>query len=327
MRNLIVDANNRFIASYIVNPCINTNGNPVGGIQGFLSTLQKSIKEIQPDRVFIIWDGPGGSQRRRRLNENYKDGRKPPQPQKSADHLSEKEREENYKWQQYHIMSLLNSLPVIQTCIEGIEADDVIAFLCKELKEQQKVIVSADKDFYQLQDENTIVSRPTQKQVKTMDDVLEEYAIHPNNFAIARAVDGDKSDAIEGVKGVGQKSLARAFSDLKNAKKIDFSDIKIKCLEEMNKKKYKKIYEKVYDNMDLIQDNYAIMQLTDIIFSIQKQEQIRMMLKDDLLLMFDRLAFIKEFSELYLGDINAYKSLMLNCTHLHNKSKERKQIE
>ena len=66
--------------------------------------------------------------------------------------------------------------------------------------------ISNDQDFLQLCDDKTILLRPGKKeQVLNKKKVLEEYGIHPRNFAWARAVVGDKSDNLEGVRGLGLK--------------------------------------------------------------------------------------------------------------------------
>ena len=67
-RVLIIDGTNAFYRSYIVNPTIAKNGQPIGGVIGFLKSLQKLIRETKPDQVVVCWDGAGGSQRRRSIN-------------------------------------------------------------------------------------------------------------------------------------------------------------------------------------------------------------------------------------------------------------------
>ena len=77
MRYMIIDSLNQFLRSLVVNPTISPNGQPVGGIVGYMKTLQKLSREIKPDRIIVCWDGKDGSTRRRIDNKNYKEGRKP----------------------------------------------------------------------------------------------------------------------------------------------------------------------------------------------------------------------------------------------------------
>ena len=75
-RVLIIDGLNMYLRAYIVNPSMTSNGNPVGGVVGFIGMLNKLFREMKPTQVVICWDGPGGSQRRRELIKEYKSGRK-----------------------------------------------------------------------------------------------------------------------------------------------------------------------------------------------------------------------------------------------------------
>ena len=76
-RVLVIDALNMYFRSYIVDPSLSTNGQPIGGVKGFLKILQKLVRETKPDEVVVVWDGPGGSRKRKTMNKNYKEGRKP----------------------------------------------------------------------------------------------------------------------------------------------------------------------------------------------------------------------------------------------------------
>ena len=108
-------------------------------------------------------------------------------------------------------MEYLNELPVIQFRFDEIEADDVISYVSRLPHYQgwQKVIVSNDKDFIQLCDDETVLFRPTQKAVHNKNNVVEQFDIHPRNFALARAIAGDASDNLVGVPRAGLKSIAK----------------------------------------------------------------------------------------------------------------------
>ena len=76
-RVLIVDGLNLYLRAFAVNGALNDNGVPVGGLTGFLRSLAYAIRETNPTRVIIAYDGAGGSQRRRKLCPEYKSNRKP----------------------------------------------------------------------------------------------------------------------------------------------------------------------------------------------------------------------------------------------------------
>ena len=58
-RVMIIDALNAYFRAYIVDPSMSTNGQPIGGVKGFLKILQKLVRENKPDMVVVVWDGPG----------------------------------------------------------------------------------------------------------------------------------------------------------------------------------------------------------------------------------------------------------------------------
>ena len=220
MRYMIIDSLNQFLRSLVVNPTLSPNGQRIGGIVGYMKTLQKLSREIKPDRIIVCWDGQGGSARRRSENKNYKEGRKPLRLNWNND-LDEEATLKNKLWQTSRLMEYLNHLPVCQLMFASTEADDIVSIVCKELPNDQKVIVSSDKDFYQLLDDKTIIFRPVQNELINRKKILEDFGIHPNNFAISRAISGDNSDNLSGVKGAGLATVAKRLPFLKEEKRSE----------------------------------------------------------------------------------------------------------
>ena len=257
---LLIDGLNMFIRSYIVNPTLDRHGNPIGGCIGFLKSLQKVCKKFEPKEIIIAWDGHEGSQRKKSLNKNYKEGRGPIRFNRRLIELSPEEQTKNKAYQLIRLMEYLNEMPVIQISIDYVEADDVIAYGARHLLYSfwNKVIVSSDKDFYQLCDDYTSVYRPIQNKVVTKQSILDEHKIHPNNFALARAIAGDPSDNLPGVGGVGLKTIAKRFPFMANEEEYDSETIVKNC--RMQGKKLK-LHENIIGSADLIKSNYKIMQL------------------------------------------------------------------
>lgn len=280
-RLMIVDAQNQFMRSYIVNPSMSPNGDPIGGVVGFMKILNKLCRQIQPDEFVIVWDGAGGSQKRKAINKNYKEGRKPPKLNRFANTMSFNETEQNKLWQQARAIEYVNCTPMIQFREDKVEADDIVAFVNQSdhYSDWQKVIVSSDKDFIQLLDEKTILFRPTQDEVLNSARVLDTAEIHPRNFVLARSIDGDKSDNLKGVPGVGMKSIAKSFPFLSEDTDYTLSDIESHCAAQLLETNLK-IYQKVLDNMSLIRQNYKIMQLSSPNISIQMANRVRSTLSD-----------------------------------------------
>jgi len=259
-RVMIVDALNAYFRAFIVNPSLSVHGQPIGGLKGFLGILQKLCRDIKPDTVMIIWDGPGGSRKRREQNKNYKEGRKPIRVNRQTD-LTDEQQRANMAWQQLRLMEYLNELPVVQLRFDEVEADDVIAYATQveQFKGWQKVIISSDKDFIQLCDDETVLYRPIQKVFLNAKRVVEEYGIHPANFALARAISGDKSDNLKGVGGVGMKTVAKRFPFLSEEKAHNISSLIEHCGEMKEEKA--KVYQTIQENVGVIEQNYKLMQL------------------------------------------------------------------
>jgi len=257
---MIIDALNMFLRSYVVNPSLNSNGEPIGGFYGFLKSLQKCIREIDPDEVHICWDGPGGAKRKRAENKGYKEGRKPVKMNWNYEHLTDDDKMKNKVWQQLRLVEYLETIPVKQYIYEGIEADDVIAYLCgsEKTKDAVKVIVSNDKDFLQLCSKDTILYRPISDKFETFKTVVEDYKIHPTNMALARAVEGDKSDNLPGVRGIGIKTLVKAFPVLSES---DFYGVDALLRDCKKEEKPKAVHTKLLESKQLLESNYKMMQL------------------------------------------------------------------
>jgi DNA polymerase-1 len=174
--------------------------------------------------------------------------------------LSPEEQTKNKAYQLIRLMEYLNEMPIIQISIDYVEADDVIAYAARHVLYGfwDKIIVSSDKDFFQLCDKYTSIYRPIQDKVVTKQTILDEFKIHPNNFALARAVAGDPSDNLPGVAGVGLKTVAKRFSFLANEEEYDSEAVIKNC--KMQGKKLK-LHENIIKSSDLIKNNYKIMQL------------------------------------------------------------------
>jgi 5'-3' exonuclease len=278
-RILIIDALNMYFRAYIVDPSLSTNGQPIGGTKGFLKILQKLTRETKPDQIVIAWDGAGGSQRRKSVDKNYKEGRKPIRLNREIRNLSENEEMENKIWQQTRLVEYLNCMPICQIMLPAIEADDVIAHVVgmPSLKGWQKVIVSSDKDFYQLCDDETVLHRPIQKVVLNKLRIVEEHGIHPLNFALARAVAGDKSDNLKGVGGVGLATISKRFPFLAEEKSYTIDELVDYCDDCENKLK---VHHNILAGRDIIEKNYRLMQLYSPSLSPQAKNIIRHTVED-----------------------------------------------
>ena len=281
-RLMVIDSLNLFIRNYVVCPELSSNGQPIGGMIGYLRSLQKYIREVKPDEIIIVWDGPGGSRKKKSIISNYKEGRAPIRLNRNIKVLSEEQEMENKVWQQYRLIDYLNNFPIMQFLETDIEADDLISFVVQHHKyaDWQKIIVSSDKDFIQLCNSSTILFRPIQKEYLTWKKVVEEYAIHPTNFAVARSMAGDKSDNIPGIPGVGLKTISKFLPVLCEDRDVLFDEIAEKCRQKIDEGAKTKFFQSVLDNMDLIRNNYRGTQLYSPNISVHVAQKTRNTIKD-----------------------------------------------
>ena len=267
---LSIDLMNMFVRNFSAVRLTNDNGEHVGGAFGTLNSLQSQIKKHNPDIVSVVWEGKGSSERRRRTLKEYKEGRKFRGLNRHFEYSQEDETV-SFARQLQLLKECLDLLPVYQPAVQYLEADDQIAYSCRTFfKDETKVIVSTDRDFFQLVDSNTTIYRP----VKTKENpkgetidlnyMVEKELVFPPNYALLKAIVGDKSDNITGISGVGEKSAKRDFPLLSVNEDMGIDDI----LEYANSQKNSK-YQKYIDNEELLRLNYRIVQLLDIEVNVQ----------------------------------------------------------
>jgi len=273
-RVLIIDALNAYLRAYIVNPSLSLNGQPIGGIKGFFMILQKLVRESSPDEVMVIWDGPDGSRKRKTMDKNYKSGRKPIKLNRAFHNLTDDEELKNKIWQQTRLIEYLNEMPIVQAMIPEVEADDIIAYVSRlpYYKGWQKLIVSNDKDFMQVCDDETILLRPVKGEYLNIRRIIEQTGVHPTNMALARAIIGDSSDNLPGIRGVGFGTVKKRLSFLSEEKTYNIDDVIEHCESVESDLKF---YSNIVEGKDLIEHNYKMMQLYAPQMSIQSKIHVK----------------------------------------------------
>jgi DNA polymerase-1 len=191
---LVVDGLNQFIRTWIAVPTLSANGDHVGGVTGFLTSLGYAIKLLRPTRVIVVFDGKGGSQRRRDIYPEYKNNRKVSvRVNRAYEEMSDpKTEQEAMINQMVKLIDFLRSLPVSVISIDYIEADDAIAYIATQMYSTSKItIMSGDKDFIQLINDRVCIWSPIKKKIYGVQDVINEYGVHPTNFIYYRILEGD----------------------------------------------------------------------------------------------------------------------------------------
>ena len=247
---LIIDGLNTFIRVFSVIPTTNDDGIHVGGIVGFLRSIGYTINMFRPTRVIIVFDGKGGSTRRRKIYPEYKQNRKTEyRVNRTYDFASQEDEKQNMIMQLQRIVEYLDTLPVTVLSYDNIEADDTIGYLCRQvLTDSNITIMSTDKDFLQLANGRIKIWSPTKKKMYDESAVLDEYGISSHNLIWYRVIDGDKSDNIKGVKGLGLKTIQKKLPFLSENRIVNIDEI----------------ITKLPESKDIIEFNYKLKQLTDV---------------------------------------------------------------
>ena len=211
-RVLLIDGLNLFFRNFAMMNIVNSQGVHVGGLGGFIRSLGSLINQIQPTSVFVVFDGMGSSTNRKNLLPEYKSGRNQHRIT-NWEVFEDLEDEDDAKINQIvRIAHYLKCLPVKTVAIDKAEADDIIAYYSDILPKTYNskcFIVSSDKDFIQLINDNVIVYRPIEKEYYTKDTVKEKFGVLTENFILYKTLLGDNSDKIAGVKGLGIKGLLK----------------------------------------------------------------------------------------------------------------------
>lgn len=273
---MVFDGLNTFIRSFGATPAYNEDGDHIGGITGFLYSVGKTVRDFKPTRCVIVFDGRGGSARRKKIYGDYKANRANKTKLRRHDHHDStiEDEQESMRHQFSRLVSYLDNLPVTFMAIDGIEADDAIAYIAQMYEEtcNKITIVSTDRDFYQLVDDRIQVWSPIKKKMYDVDAVHEEFGVHPNNMVIYRSFTGDASDNIPGVNGIGPKTILKLIPELAQPAEYSVDALLDKS---RNNLKESKSYQKILDNARIIAQNYQLMNIKLLDIPAQTASKIR----------------------------------------------------
>ena len=206
---VVIDGNSVFYREFYALPVSmkNGKGEPTNAIFGFTNQLIKIIKEINPTHIAVSFDVSKHTFRNEIYSE-YKATRKP-----MPDEL---------RCQFEPLKKLLTLMGIKYIQKEGLEGDDIVGTLSKMFK-VPTIIITGDRDTFQLIDDTTVVylNKKGLSDVKVMDNdsMREIYGVSPDEFVYVKALAGDTSDNIPGVKGVGEKTaleLVKTYGNLDN---------------------------------------------------------------------------------------------------------------
>jgi DNA polymerase-1 len=207
IKTLLIDGDNLFkIGFYGVKELYN-GGDHLGGIYHFINTIRKLLEEHNHDKVIIFWDGESNSSIRKSIYPQYKANRRQDMNEfKYESYLQQKSRVKQY----------LEEIFVRQVEMTNNEADDLIAYYTKLSVDEEIIIFSADKDLTQLISERVTIYSPTSKQYYRYGDMItiNKVNIPHQNVLLTKILTGDKSDNIDGIELLGEKTLVKLFPQM-----------------------------------------------------------------------------------------------------------------
>jgi len=208
-KTLLVDGDNLFKIGFHGAKNYFNDGSHVGGVFHFINTLRKFLEEHNHDKVVVFWDAESNSSTRKKIYPRYKENRR--------SEINEFKLE-SYFIQKNRVKQYLEEVFVRQIEVVNNEADDLIAYYCKMATDEKIIVFSADKDLTQLISDNVTIYSPVSKiYIKNGDKVLiNKVEILHENVLVCKVFTGDKSDNIDGIEGLGEKTLVKFFPELQD---------------------------------------------------------------------------------------------------------------
>lgn len=211
---ILVDGNNLLFRSYYAtaytgNIMRNSKGFPTNGLYGFVNMINKIIMEEDPKYMIVAFDV--GKTFRHEKYERYKDGRR--------------ETPEDLKLQFPKAKEILTAMGIKYIECPNYEADDIIGTIaswCEKDDNYEALIVSSDKDLLQLISDETTVKllKPKDYIMMNKKTFIDTYGFEPIKMIDLKALMGDASDNIPGVKGIGEKGAIKLICENGSLDKI-----------------------------------------------------------------------------------------------------------
>lgn len=236
---LIDGSTNIYRAYHALRNLANAKGFPTNAVYGFTSMLVKLLQECHPHYLGIVFDAKGPTFRHEMYNE-YKATR-PGMPDDLVIQLP-------------YIKKIIEGFSIKSYEFEGYEADDIIGTLAKKAGAMgiPTVIVSVDKDFFQLIDAHITLLNPVTNIFVGVNEVQERFGVTPDKVIELFGLCGDASDNVPGVAGIGEKTattLIQKYGSIKNV---------YEHLEEITQKSLREKLAQGFENACLSKDLVTI---------------------------------------------------------------------
>jgi DNA polymerase-1 len=248
----------------------NSKSQDTTAIYVFLRHLRMLVSNEQPEEVYIIFDF-GRDVRKKAMYKDYKANRDIDLSSLAGYDLTVKLNEiESHKRQKQVIIELLKTLPVKIIIVKQIEGDSLIAFATHHFVNRGKsvTVVSNDKDFYQLLDNDKIkIFNPHKKLYIDKLNISEIFPVKNlpiSSYRLYKAIRGDSSDNIKGIERFGDKTIQKMFDMIHET-----TQSYPKTVDELYACIPEKFSKKFADQKDRLETNFKLVDLIDTDFSPQ----------------------------------------------------------
>lgn len=265
---LLVDGNSLLKTSYHgAKNEYNMVGEHIGGIYAFMTIIRKIILSDVYDRVFVFWDGEFSGKLRNDIYPIYKANR-----QKNYE-KGTKPQDESLLIQRLKIKSYLEELCIRQYEDSEVEADDCIAFICCNLKSNQKAtILSNDSDLLILLNDQVDVYLTRFKEKINKKNFSNYFNYFYSNLLLIKILCGDKGDNIKGIKLLTEEKLFEIMPEIKE-KEVTLNQV----LEKVNKLKNDRVanglktlqlYENIINQISLGPNNGEVFRINNLLINL-----------------------------------------------------------
>lgn len=271
-RIIYVDGFNYFYRAFSKDKTsTNSDGEAIGGVITFMRQLFSTINYLKPLHVVICFDGDSAGERRRSIFKNYKNRRgRRIDREVNTDFNTFK----NEDLQVELLFELLSYFPFIITKVDYLEADDIIQYLAYKNKDNyEQFICSTDKDYYQLVDTNIKIWSAEKKIIIDKNNFKNYYKILPENFIYYKILNGDNSDKINGVKGLGNDRILKYLPILKTNKINNLTEL-YNYIDDIKDDKTKTL-KSLKESKDILSMNYKLMKLSEDNMSLKSINNLK----------------------------------------------------
>lgn len=265
---LIIDGYSIICRGFYALPLLeNKNGNHTNALLGFFNILFRTLDEEKPKYIAVAFD-ENVKTFRHEMYDEYK-GKRDAMPVELKEQVA-------------YVKEMLSAMKISMFSKPGYEADDIVGTISKKLESSkvEPIILSGDKDMLQLASKNTKIRLvKTLKSNSTINnyyetDVEKEYNLTPTEFIDLKALMGDTSDNIPGVKGIGKVTATKLMEQYKSIDNI------YKHLDEIEKPSIKNALERDKDKLYLFKKLVTIVRDVDIDVNLDDLE-IKNIFNDD----------------------------------------------